>query len=95
MAHWTFLTHHAHVLLVIADNPDITVDDISSTVGITSRATMNIVRDLEAEGYLERERVGRKNHYTIHADKPLRHPSQSGSLLNDLLQSLRAAGTYS
>lgn len=94
MAHWTFLTHHAHVLLAIADNPDLTVDEIASSVGITARATMNIVSDLEAEGYLERERVGRKNHYTIHADLPLRHPSQSGSSLSDLLQLLRAAGTY-
>lgn len=88
-ARWTFLTHHAHVLVAIANDPDITVDEIASNVGITSRATTNILNDLVSEGYLERERRGRKNHYTINAEHPLRHPSNAHSTLADLIEMLR------
>jgi len=91
MARWTFLTHHAHVLVAIANDPDITVDEIAANVGITSRATTNILNDLVSEGYLERERVGRKNHYTIKAEQPLRHPSNAHSTLAELIDMLRDA----
>lgn len=91
MAQWTFLTHHAHVLVAIANNPDITVDQIANSVGITSRATTNILNDLVGGGYLERERIGRRNHYTVNANHPLRHPTNAHSKLSDLIDLLRDA----
>jgi DNA-binding transcriptional regulator PaaX len=73
---WTFLSHHAHVLLWIARDPDTRLREVSAGVGITERAVQAIVNDLVAEGYLSRQRVGRRNHYDVHLDAPLRHPMQ-------------------
>lgn len=72
--HWTFLTNHAHVLLTIAQDLDIRVRDIADRVGITERAAQRIVADLVSEGYLVRERVGRRNLYELRPTQPLRHP---------------------
>ncbi|MGD2042131.1 MAG: winged helix-turn-helix domain-containing protein [Acidimicrobiia bacterium] len=70
---WTFLTNHSHVLLCIAANPDILTRDIAQLVGITERSAQRIVSELEEAGYLSHSKVGRRNHYEIHADRPLRH----------------------
>ena len=71
---WTFLTNHAHVLLCIAADPTIRVREVAALVGITERAAQRIVADLEAEGYISHERVGRRNRYEVHPTLPLRHP---------------------
>jgi hypothetical protein len=34
---WTFITHHAHVLLSVAREPSITVHEIAAATGITER----------------------------------------------------------
>ncbi|MBC7593732.1 MAG: winged helix-turn-helix domain-containing protein, partial [Kineosporiaceae bacterium] len=47
MAHWTFLTNHAHVLLCVADNPNARMRDVAEQVGITERAAQRIVTELE------------------------------------------------
>jgi DNA-binding MarR family transcriptional regulator len=73
-AQWTFMTNHTHVLLCIRNDPDVRLRDIAAQVGITERATQNIVGDLVDEGYLRRERVGRRNRYHLIEDRPLRHP---------------------
>jgi len=62
---WTFLTRHAQVLLCIAEDPGIRLRDIGERVGITERAAHRIVGELEAAGYISRERRGRRNHYTV------------------------------
>jgi predicted transcriptional regulator len=71
---WTFLSHHAHVLLCIARDPDIRLRDVANEVEITERAVQAIVNDLVDEGYVSRVRVGRRNHYEIDTSSPLRHP---------------------
>lgn len=95
---WTFLTNHAHVLLALSRNPDLRQRDISYVVGITPGAVQRILDDLEREGYLRREKVGRRNHYEITADRPLRHPLEQDhtvSELLDLLESQSSAPTSS
>ena len=76
MATWNFLTNHTHVLLCVWEDPEARVRDIAARVGITERAVQRILQELEAEGYLLRQRVGRRNRYRIRADRPLRHPLQ-------------------
>lgn len=82
---WTFLTNHAHVLLCIARDPGVRLSEIADSVGITERAAQRIVNELIEEGYVSRDRVGRRNHYQIHPELPLRHPIEQhrdvGSLL--------------
>ncbi|MFI8593596.1 helix-turn-helix transcriptional regulator [Microbacterium sp. NPDC078428] len=88
MAQWTFLTHHAHVLLAVAQNNDAAVRDIAAVVGVTPRSALTILNDLESAGYLEREKRGRRNHYVLHADRPLRHPSNAAHTVDDLIRAL-------
>lgn len=74
---WTFLTNHSHVLFCIAENPEIRLREVADKVGITERAVQRIVAELEGGGYLDHERVGRRNHYQVHAGLPLRHPLEN------------------
>lgn len=87
---WTFLSNHAHVLLFIAKEPEVRLREVADRVGITERAVQRIVADLEEGRYLSRSRVGRRNRYEVHLDRPLRHPVEShrevGVLLNLILQ---------
>lgn len=83
---WTFLTNHSHVLLCIAEDPGIRGRDIAVRVGITERSAQNIIRELVDAGYLTRERVGRRNHYQIHPELPLRHPIEQDREIADLLR---------
>jgi hypothetical protein len=85
---WTFLTNHAHVLVCIAEDPDIRGRDIAALVGITERAAQAIVSDLADEGYVTRTKVGRRNRYTVNADAPLRHPLEHDHTIGDLLVTL-------
>jgi len=82
---WTFLTNHGHVLVCIASDPAIRGRDIAERVGITERATQAIVADLVAEGYLQRTRIGRRNHYRINMDRKLRHPLEHAHRIGELL----------
>ena len=85
MAHWTFLTNHAHVLLCVSENPHVRLRDIAEMVGITERAAQRIVTELEEAGYLERVREGRRNTYLLNTAMPLRHPLDSDLRIGDLL----------
>ncbi|WDZ86490.1 helix-turn-helix transcriptional regulator [Micromonospora cathayae] len=83
--HWTFLTNHAHVLLAIARNPTARLRDVADEVGVTERAAQAIVADLEAEGYLQRTRVGRRNEYTVNPAGRFRHPAEAYQSVGALL----------
>lgn len=85
-ANWTFLSNHAHVLVALAGNPDLRLRDIAALVGITERTAQLIVADLEAQGYLTRTRVGRRNRYVLHLNGPLRHPLEAHHTVADLVR---------
>ncbi len=85
---WTFLTNHAHVLIVIARNPEARQRDIAYAVGITVGAVQRIINELERDGYLRSERVGRRNRYHVNDDQSLRHPLEDQHTVSDLLTSL-------
>lgn len=85
---WTFLTNHSHVMLCIADDPDVRLRDVATQVGITERATQRIVAELEDAGYLSHEKVGRRNRYQVHTDLPLRHPLEDHLEIGVLLRVL-------
>jgi len=71
--------------MCIAKDPDARVRDIAASVGITERAVQRILRELEEAGVVVRERRGRRNHYSIHGDCPLRHPLEQHKSVNDLI----------
>jgi len=86
---WSFLTNHSHILLCISDDPDITVRDLAQRVGITERAVMRIIGELDDGGVIDRTREGRRNHYTINHDEQLRHPVESHCTVGDLIEMFR------
>jgi hypothetical protein len=83
---WTFLTNHLNVLACLARDPELRIRDIADMIGITERATVQILNQLEASGYLTKTRVGRRNHYTVHGELPLRHPLHNGCQVGELLR---------
>ena len=89
-ASWTFLTNHAHVLLALANDPDLRIRDVASDVGITERAAQRILHDLEEAGYVQRGKRGRRNTYQLVLDRPLRHPIEAHHTVGELVDVLCA-----
>lgn len=87
-AEWTFLTNHTHVLICVHEDPSIRTRDMAVRVGITERAVQRLISDLCDAGYVTRTRDGRRNHYAVHAEKPLRHPVEAHCLLSGLLKTV-------
>ena len=90
MPPFSFLTNHGLALLCIAEDPQIRMRDIASTVGITERAAQRLVSDLIEYGYVHRTRDGRRNSYTLRTDLPLGLPTQRDVDLSTLLDVLVA-----
>jgi DNA-binding MarR family transcriptional regulator len=85
---WKFFTNHGQVLLCIAQDGDITLRDLGQAVGITENAVQRIVADLVESGFIQRQRIGRRNQYKINPTTAIRavaKPDQIRPLL-DLLQ---------
>jgi DNA-binding Lrp family transcriptional regulator len=90
---WDFLTNYAHVLVCVARDPGIRLREIAAVVGITERAAHRILSELVEEGYVVRERQGRRNHYQVKTKLPLRHPLASEREVGDLLDVLIGSRT--
>jgi predicted transcriptional regulator len=86
---WRFLSNHTQVLLCIRRDPNVRFREIAQMVGITERAAQRIVADLIESGYVERERVGRRNRYSVNPEIAMRHPAQDGHDIGELLQLLK------
>ena len=82
---WTFFSNHAHVLVCLVRNPEERLRDIALMVGITERAVQRIIAELEEADVLKRERVGRRNHYELMLEQPLRHPLESHKSIADVM----------
>jgi DNA-binding transcriptional ArsR family regulator len=89
---WMLLSNHGHVLLYVDTYPDSRLREIAAAIGITERAAHKIITELEEAGYVSRERIGRRNRYSVHHDVPLRHARVVGRTLGDLLQGLEPKG---
>lgn len=88
MKKWTFITHHAAILLMMARKPRITALELAARVGITERSVRTIISDLEREGYITKQREGRSVSYTVNAHLPLRHATQNDKAVGQLLSVL-------
>jgi predicted transcriptional regulator len=86
---WTFLSNHAHVLICLYRDPTIRLRDLAFNVGITERAVISIIEDLETVGIIVRTKEGRRNKYKIHESISLRHPLESHKTIGDLLKLLK------
>jgi DNA-binding transcriptional ArsR family regulator len=82
---WAFLSSHGAVLIEVARSPHATVREIAERAGLTERQAHRVLADLVEEGYVLRERVGRRNRYRVDESHPLRHPSVAERRVGDLL----------
>ena len=90
---WRFVTNHTQVLLCISRDGDVRLRDVAEKVGITERAAQRIVADLIEAGFVERKKVGRRNHYSIDRSAKMRHPAQMDHEVGDLLDQLSSTRT--
>jgi len=88
MARCILLTNHALVLNFLSRHPLITAYEISSQIGITERAVRKIIADFHNEGYIVKEREGRRVRYKINSHMPLQDRTQQGKVVGDLLKAL-------
>ncbi len=84
------MSNHAQVLVCIARDPGVRLREIGERVGITERAAHRIVVELAAAGYITRQRIGRRNQYTINAELPLPDPIAPEQNVAGLLEILTA-----
>jgi DNA-binding MarR family transcriptional regulator len=68
---WQFLTNQPVVLIFIVQHPESTVRTIAQGVGLTERATLALLRDLDEEGLIDRHRNGRRNTYVVRYERML------------------------
>jgi DNA-binding MarR family transcriptional regulator len=83
---WTFLTNHTHILICLAENPEMRIRDLADQVGITERAVQRIVAELEQAGAISKVKEGRRNHYAVNTSLPLRHPVEAHCRIGDILE---------
>ena len=88
MTEWVFVTHHGLVLVYISRYPQCTARDMALAINITERTVHRVLNDLEAQGYIKRERTGKGNLYQINPDLGLRHELTRDALVGDLLHIL-------
>ncbi|HEY5295051.1 MAG TPA: winged helix-turn-helix domain-containing protein [Gaiellaceae bacterium] len=88
---WAFLTSHAFVLIEVARNSDVTVREIAKNAELTERQAHRVLADLVDGGYIVRQRVGRRNHYSVNGAQPMRRSAMSPRPVSELLQALTQA----
>lgn len=88
MPGWKFVTNYALVLCQIAQQPRITIRELSMTIGITEKAIHRIITDLETGGYVTKIREGRRLRYRINPDLCLRDEMLQDKAVGDLLEML-------
>jgi DNA-binding MarR family transcriptional regulator len=85
---WVFMTSHGVMLIEVARTPDATVRELAERALLTERQAHRVLNDLVDEGYLTRERVGRRNHYSVNPSRPMRHHSVRDRSIGELLEVL-------
>ena len=83
--HWTLLTNHGRILLMIAQDPDLRIRDLAQSASVTERTAQSIIADLELAGYLTKKREGRRNVYSVNPKRPFRHPAESNHKVGELI----------
>ena len=59
--------------------------EIATLVGITERAVQRIIAELVEDGYLTLQRAGRRNHYSVNLEAPLRHALEAHRNISALI----------
>jgi len=88
MSDWTLISNHGLVLTYITKYPQSTAREIAYAIKITEWTVHKIITELEKEGYIERQRVGRRNIYRVNHHLPMRHETVRDVRVGDLIKVL-------
>ena len=88
MAKWGFLTNHALVLIHVYEHPRSTLREIAAAVGITERAALSILRQMEEDGCVSRVKEGRRIRYTVNLNAVLALQAQGPYNIEQLVTQL-------
>ena len=80
MADWRFITNHGLVLAAIARRIGSTAREIGDAAGITERAALKIINDLNKGGFISKIKIGRQNRYRIHRNAPINEDIPDSSI---------------
>lgn len=72
---WYLFSSHGSILFYIAAHPDTTIKDIADAMSLTRRTVWGIIGDLRRAGLLHVRKDGRRHHYTVNLEGPLKHPT--------------------
>lgn len=89
MAKWALITNHARVLIHVFEHPRSTLRDISNAVGVTERAALSILRQLEEEDCVSRVKEGRRNRYTVNMPAVLASQTQGPYTLRQIVIAMK------
>jgi len=88
MSEWKFISNHGAVLAYLAKHPRALAVDIAEALNVRERTVRRIIADLDAEGYIEKRRVGRSNRYKVKLRAPLRRSIMRKGKVGDLMEAL-------
>lgn len=94
MGNWRFLTNHALVLIHVSNNPRTTLREISHAVGVTERAALSILRAIEEDGIVSRQREGRRNRYWVDYLALMEHQLEGPYSVAELASALNAIAQH-
>ncbi len=90
LTYWTFLTDHAHVLILLARDPRKDADELATELGVDLDIVEQILYDLEEGAYIRRERTAGKTYTYIDRDKPLRHSVEKHHPVGQLIDAVES-----
>ena len=79
------LSNQLSLLMLLAVRSEVTTRELALSLGITERAVHRILRDLADSGYVTIGKRGYRNHYIVHPEVPVGHPSFPTVTLGELL----------
>lgn len=85
---WTLLSNHGHVLICLADDPDVRLRDVARRVGLTERSAFALVSDLISGGFVSRTRIGRRNRYTVNPHAALAERLETSATVRDIVAAI-------
>ena len=88
MREFTFITHHGLVLLYVSGHPQCTAREMALAINITERTVHRILLDLEAQGYIKKQRTGKGSIYETIPELGLRHELTRDVMVGDLIKVL-------
>jgi len=88
MATWGLLTNHAVILIHVFEHPRSTLREISHAVGITERAVLSILRQLEEDDCVQRIKEGRRVRYTVSLPAVMARQTQGPYTIREIVTAL-------